>query len=182
MEKEYVGYEYKEICTNRDMEGLYADSYPSFGWELEGRTPYTTLGYIGNDTINLKFKRDRKIKNKMELTRMQRQFENYAEDICNLEKSKNTPAIVSASILGVIGAVMFALSVFLISGMLSASGYTMPLVVVTGVIGILLWAFIYPVFKKEKSKGIAKANPIIEQRYDSVNEVCEKAHALLVAE
>ena len=180
-EKEYVGYEYKEICTNRDMEGLYADSYPSFGWELEGGTPCTTLDYIGNDTINLKFKRDRKIKNKTELTRLQRKFENDVEDICHLEKSKNTSATIGASVNGILGAVMFALSVFLMTGMLSAAGYTMPLVVVTGVIGILLWVLIYPTIKRQRAKSTAKASPLIEQKYDSINETCEKAYALLMA-
>ena len=30
----FVGYEYKEITASREMEGVYADGYPSFGWYL----------------------------------------------------------------------------------------------------------------------------------------------------
>jgi hypothetical protein len=181
-DKEYVGYEYKDIITNRDMEGLYADAYPSFGWELEGGGPSIVAGLTGSGAVNLKFKRDRKIKNKMELTRLQRQFENYAEDVCNLEKSKYTSATIVASVYGLIGAVMIALSVFLISDMLSAAEYTMPLVVLTGAVGLLCWVLLYPALKRQKAKAAAKANPLIEQKYDSINEACEKGHILLMAD
>jgi hypothetical protein len=61
--KNFVGYEYKEVSTSRGLEGVYADGYPNFGWELEG-------GNYGR----LKFKRDRKIRNKAELSRLQREF------------------------------------------------------------------------------------------------------------
>ena len=181
-DREYVGYEYKDITTSRDMEGLYADSYPSFGWELESGGPCLSTGLIGSGVVNLKFKRDRKIKNKMELTRLQRQFENYAEDVCNLEKSKYTSATIVASVYGLIGAVMIALSVFLISDMLLAAQYTMPLVVLTGAVGLLCWVLLYPALKKQKAKAAAKANPLIEQKYDSINEACEKGHILLMAD
>ena len=66
----FIGYEYKEIIITCDKEGMYADGYPSFGWKLDGITP----SVIGLSTVNLKFKRDRKIKNKAELSRLQRQF------------------------------------------------------------------------------------------------------------
>ena len=176
----YIGYEYRDVSVESNMESLYVDSYECFGWQFEGRQP-SLLG-IASGAVNLKFKRDRKIKNKMELTRLQRQFENYAEDVCNLEKSKYTSATIVASVYGLIGAVMIALSVFLISDMLLAAQYTMPLVVLTGAVGLLCWVLLYPALKKQKAKAAAKANPLIEQKYDSINEACEKGHILLMAD
>jgi hypothetical protein len=30
--KSFVGYEYKEVSASRNLEGVYADGYPNFGW------------------------------------------------------------------------------------------------------------------------------------------------------
>ena len=30
----FIGYEYMEVAADRQMEAVYADSYPSFGWRL----------------------------------------------------------------------------------------------------------------------------------------------------
>ena len=79
--EDFIRYEYKEVTVPRDMEGVYADGYPHFGWTLEGHSS-PILGISG---INLKLKRDRKIQNKTELTRLQRQFESNVSEIKKLE-------------------------------------------------------------------------------------------------
>lgn len=53
------------------MQSVYADSFGSFGWIAEGIGE--AVGKV--DPVVMKFKRDRKIRNKAELTRLQRQFE-----------------------------------------------------------------------------------------------------------
>ena len=35
----FIGYEYMEVAADRQMEAVYADSYPSFGWRLDACTP-----------------------------------------------------------------------------------------------------------------------------------------------
>lgn len=72
--KNFIGYEYKEVTATSAMEDVFADGYPNFGWVLDGIVP-SALGF---STVNLKFKRDRKIRNKAELSRLQRQFEQNA--------------------------------------------------------------------------------------------------------
>lgn len=34
-ESNFVGYEYREITTKREMESIYADGYQNYGWILE---------------------------------------------------------------------------------------------------------------------------------------------------
>jgi hypothetical protein len=83
--KNFVGYEYKEVWTSRDLEGVYADGLANFGWQLDG-------GGYGR----LKFKRDRKIRNKAELERLQRRFESGVAEIESLERSKSSVATTAA--------------------------------------------------------------------------------------
>jgi hypothetical protein len=90
------------------MQSVYSDSYTSFGWILEGNS--TPVGKI--DCITIKFKRDRKIRNKAELTRLQRQFDAYVAEILRLEGSKKTKAAAVAYVVGVIGTAFITVSVF----------------------------------------------------------------------
>ena len=60
----------------------------------------------------MKFKRDRKVRNKAELTRLQRQFDSCVSEIESLERSKYLRASVFAYIIGVVGTAFMAGSVF----------------------------------------------------------------------
>ena len=165
----FIGYEYKEISVARDKEGVYADGYPNFGWQLEK----STAPILGISTVYLKFKRDRKISNKAELTRLQRQFESNVSEIDKLEQSKTTAASIAAYTVGLIGTALMAGSVFaFLAGMI-------PLCIILAVPALVGWALGYFSFIKIKSKRIDKVTPLIEQQYDAIYEICEKAHGLL---
>lgn len=58
-ENSFVGFEYMEVPAKRSMESLYVDSYQNFGWVYEG-----TSEQENSDRVTMKFKRDRKIRNK----------------------------------------------------------------------------------------------------------------------
>ncbi len=108
----FIGYEYMEVAADRQMEAVYADSYPSFGWRLDACTPCVQ----GLTRVTMKFKRDRKIRNKAELTRLQRQFESGAAEIAALEKSKTLGASAAAFLIGIVGTAFMAGSVFSAGG------------------------------------------------------------------
>ena len=92
----FVGYEYLDVTVKRNMAHLYADSYENFGWELEG-----TGEQIGKvDSIVMKFRRDRKILNKVELTRLQRNFDACVSEITALETQKYIKASAVAYAIG----------------------------------------------------------------------------------
>ena len=166
----FIGYEYKEVIVDRDKEGVYADGYPSFGWVQE-KSPESIFGF---STVSLKFKRDRKIRNKAELTRLQRQFESNVNEIEKLEQSKTTTASVTAFTIGIIGTAIMAGSVFaFLAGMI-------PLCIVLAVPAFAGWALPYFSYIKITNKRIETVTPLIEQQYDAIYEVCEKAHSLLV--
>jgi len=167
---DFVGYEYKEVTVGRDMEGVYADGYPNFGWKLEGGS----VSPIGLSTVNLKFKRDRKINNKAELTRLQRQFESNVDDIEKLEQSKATSAFAAALSVGLIGTAFLAGATFAF-----IFAEMIPLMIVLAIPGFIGWGLPYLLYKKILDKKSKAVSPMIERQYDSIYEVCEKAHALL---
>jgi len=166
----FIGYEYKEINVGSDKEGMYADGYPNFGWQLEK----STAPIFGISTVYLKFKRDRKIGNKAELTRLQRQFESNVSEIEKLEQSKTTTASIAAYTIGLVGTALMAGSVF------AFLADMIPLCIILAVPAFVGWALGYFSFIKIRNKRIEKVRPLIEQQYDAIYEVCEKAHGLLV--
>ena len=165
----FIGYEYKEITTTRDMEGVYADAYPNFGWKLEAITPSA----IGISTVNMKFKRDRKIKNKAELSRLQRQFESSVVEIGDLERSKTSAAFITAMTVGLIGTALLAAATFafIYAGMIT-------LMIGLAVPGFIGWYLPYMLYKKIKAKKSATIMPLIENQYDAIYVICEKGYAL----
>jgi hypothetical protein len=166
----FIGYEFKEIAVSRDMEGVYADAYPNFGWVQDGSEALA----LGISTVILKFKRDRKISNKTELMRLQRQFESNVEEIKRLEASKTTKASIAAYSIGLLGTAFMAGSVFaFLAGMI-------PLCIILAVPGFLGWALGYFSYIKVKAKQTQTVTALIDQQYDNIYEVCEKAHCLSV--
>ena len=165
----FVGYEYAEITTQRRLESVYADSYPSFGWELEG----TDTPPQGNGFIALRFKRDRKIRNKLELTRLQRQFDSGVDEIKALERSKVFQAAAIAFAVGLAGTVFMALSVFCF-----LTGNTVPSVILA-IPGFLGWVVPYLLYRSISARKSAEITPLIDQKYDEIYAVCEKASQLI---
>jgi len=169
--RDFVGYEYKEITTPRNMESIYADGYQNFGWELDGKPGVVT----GINSSSLKFKRDRKILNKAELTRLQRQFDACVGEIVVLEKSKTTSATIGSLIIGLIGCAFLAGSVVAVA----AEPPNILLCIIFGLPGIVGWILPYFVYKALSLKRSQKVEPLIDAKYDEVYEVCERASGLL---
>lgn len=164
-EKRFVGYEYRDILCKKSIRTLYEDCIISFGWQQTGEEPIAGKP----DSVNLKYKRNRKIGNKAELARLQKQFEACIRDILSLEHNKTILAAVVAYFIGIVGAVFIAGSVFLIIGGNMAAGLVLA---VLGIVGLILS---YPVYGKIRLKKADQMEPLIRQKYDEVYNVCEKA-------
>lgn len=176
--KEFVGYEYKEICTDKNKISFLLDGYENFGWEADGNI------YENQDAVQsshqqrkvvLHLKRNRKIINKMELTRLQRNFEACVNEIDMLEKSKTSMAAVYAMIIGVIGTAFMAGSTFAVS----AQPPQVILCILLAVPGAIGWILPYFVYKKIVGKQAEKVNVMIEEKYDEIYAICEKGNKLL---
>ena len=154
------------------MTSMLVDAYKTFGWELEG--PVETLENSTTiDKVILKFKRDRRIRNKAELTRLQRNFEACMETLEHLETSKYINPSVIAYSVGLIGAGFLTGSIFC-----GIAAHIVPCIIlaVPAAIGIVLPYFLYGKFLKKKT---AEVTPLIDQKYDEIYSLCEKANGML---
>lgn len=168
-EKAFVGYEYQEVAVKSGMSSVYADGYENFGWKLEN----SDFALGKPDYVVMRFKRDRKIRNKPELTRLQRQFDSISSDIVSLESSKRVKASIAAYIVGIVGTAFMTGSVFSIT-----SGMLIPCIIlaIPAFIGWLLPYFLYRSIEKKKTVAVT---PLIDSKYDELYTVCEKANGLL---
>lgn len=165
----FRGYEYKDVTVRQDMVPIYADGYANFGWTLEGTSrPIQKIG-----SVTLKLKRDRKIRNKAELTRLQRQFDACVNEIIALENSKAIAAATAAYVIGVIGTAFMAGSVF------AYLANMFPLMVVLAIPGFVGWIIPYFCYVRIAGKRADKVSPLIDGKYDEIYDVCEKANGLL---
>lgn len=170
-QKDFVGYEYKEITAPTDRISLYMDCYENFGWQADGNIPAVS----GMHHTTLRMKRDRKIINKMELTRLQRYFEACAREIEALEKSKTTVASVWALIVGIVGTAFMAGSTFAVT-------HEPPMIllcILLAIPGLIGWALPYFLYRRIAVKQTRKVQPMMEAKQDEIYEICEKGHSLL---
>lgn len=175
-QKKYVGYEYKEIVADNSIVSLLLDGYESFGWEVNDSLPDSSMGgKLGSSRTLIRLKRDRKILNKAELTRLQRNFEACVSEIQTLEGRKTSAASAYSIILGVIGTAFMAGSTFAVTA--QTSHYV--LCILLAIPGFLGWIFPYFLYKKIVGKQTEKITPLIEVKYDEIYEICEKGNRLL---
>lgn len=175
--RNFIGYEYKEIVADTERASLLLDGYENFGWEQDDKIPAGN-GHGGPSLpgkVVLRLKRNRKIINKAELTRLQRNFEACVKEIDELEKSKSTMATVLALVVGVIGTAFMALSVFAVT----AQPPQVLLCIIFAVPAFLGWLFPYFIYKRTVRKQTEKVNPLIEAKYDEIYELCERGNRLL---
>jgi hypothetical protein len=170
-EEQFIAYEYKNVIVPRDFENIYLDSLPNFGWQPDGTVPFNSSRGIA--AISLNFKRDREIQNKPELSRLEQEFENNVHVIESLERSKESRAKIAAFILGITGMAFMAGSVFAyLAGM-------PPLMVILAIAGFLGLVFPYFCYRKVKVRRAKSVSPLIDEQYDTLYDVCEKAHEIL---
>lgn len=169
--KSFIGYEYKEISVSEKLVSMYLDCYENFGW-----IPEEQLSDIRKPNhVIIRMKRDRKIINKMELTRLQRNFEACANDLNKLQKAKTSKAIAWALAVGLAGTAFMAGATF-------AAVNDPPLIllcILLAIPGFAGWILPYFIYRKVAEKQTEKLQPLIEEKLDEIYQVCEKGHSLL---
>ncbi|MGN0386059.1 MAG: hypothetical protein ACI4EX_09250 [Lachnospiraceae bacterium] len=177
--KEFVGYEYKEVHTDKSKVSFLLDGYENFGWKLDGNIIEDSgenTNPMKQDKVILRLKRNRKIINKMELTRLQRNYESCVREIEMLEKSKTSTATVFALIIAVVGTAFMAGATFAVT----AQPPLVVLCILLAIPGFIGWLLPYFVYRKVMGKQIEKVTPLIEDKYDEIYEICEKGNRLLL--
>ena len=172
---DYVAYEYLTVRVKKEMEPFYTDCYENLGWECI-YTPENEVSEFRSGNVimmDVKFKRDRKIKNRSMLFSLQKKCETALRKIDQLERSKEIPSLIVALIIGIAGLGFLAIAVFsflngnVFIGVLSAS---------IGCIGCVLPYYFY---KKIRIEREVKLAPLVEEQYDMVYKTCEQARNLL---
>ena len=154
-QKDFVGYEYKEIIAPADRISLYIDCYENFGWQIDENMPAAN----GMRHTTLRMKRDRKI----------------IKEIEALEKSKTSVASIWAFIVGFIGTAFMAGSTFAVT-------HEPPMIllcILLAVPGFIGWVLPYFLYRHIVVKQTKKIQPMIEAKQDEIYDICEKGHSLL---
>lgn len=174
----FTGYDYKEIVTTGEKVSFLIDSYVNFGWEVDQNVMHggTDRFHNLNAQVVLRLKRDRKIINKMELTRLQRNFESCIKEIDKLERAKTSQGTMYALIVGILGTICMAGSVFAVT----AAEPNIMLCIILAIPGILGWIFPYFIYQRFVAQQSVKMNALIEEKREEVFELCEKGSRLLI--
>ena len=162
----FVGYEYREIPAGTARTAMLLDGYESFGWTVDERS----AGPAARGRGKLLLKRDRKILNKAELTRLERQFEACLDAIRALEASVSQRATMAALAVGLAGTVFLAGATFAVT----AAPPAVWLCAVLAVPGFLGWGGAYPVYRRVRTLRARQVEPLIEGKRDEIEAVCKK--------
>ena len=165
-EQGFVVYEYASVTAKDSLTSLYTDCYQNFGWTVESHQP----SFGGNV---LRFKRNRKIKNRAEVCNLQRKCEKALYTIEKLENSKNTRGLGLSLAIGLVGTAFMAGATFCYLGSFIIA------CVLLALPGFVCWGLAYPLYKKAIVKSNRTISPKIESQYDAIYESCEKANLLL---
>ena len=179
----HIGYEYRAITVPGELSSLCLDSYPCFGWEVDpnhaqaGRRNNSALPAVPGpkDTVTLYFRRVRSISNKAELTRLQRNFDSCIAELGALEQSKATQGMVASLTVGLLGTAFIAGSTF-------SAVSTPPMIWLTillAIPGFLGWIIPYFLYRAIVRRKTAQIEPLMEQKYDEINNICQKGCRLL---
>lgn len=169
--KNYTGYEYKEIIVDTEFVSHYIDGYVNFGWEVDSNVKQSNP----NSRSIICLKRNRKILNKTELTRLEQHFEACMDEIIKLKKSEINKASIVAIFIGIIGTVFITCATFAVVN-------KPPLIflcIIFSIPGFLGWISPYFIYIKLRSMLKNKIVPLLEKKYDEIHEICEKGNHLL---
>ncbi len=177
----YTGYDYMEIAADNAELSFLVDCYEAFGWEVDDNGNYYRAYGNRHSTVSnraktvLPLKRDRKIANKAELTRLQRNFEACVQERSYLEDKKTSKATTLALIIGFIGTAFMAGSVFAVT----ANTPHIFLCIVLAVPALIGWILPYPVYRRVAAQETARINVLIEQKYEEIHAICERGSKLI---
>ena len=189
MDNNFVAYEYKSITVKRDSVAIYIDCLSNFGWTLVDEHEYRTQPAIPNvphvhthvqapddlETVALKFKRDRRIKNKTEVNSLERTCVDALSAIGGLERKDSAHTIGISLGTGIVGTAIIGIAVYSFMSANVAVG------VLLAVLGFAGWGVGFFANRKLGKKRSIQSEPMIQAQLDVAYSACEQAHALLAS-
>lgn len=173
-------YEYKELFINHSKVSLFIDSYKNFGWKLDTNIhpsshvdlkPKPSSSHLEESKVKLYFKRPMNITNKVELIRLENNFESCIKQITIMEKKKISIAQIYALTLGLLGLLSAVISV------ISFSEYKI-VSLLTAFIALTNIISPYIIYNKIRTRESQKLAPMIQQQYAEIEKICHKGYSL----
>lgn len=164
-----VSYDYKTIKVKREIETLVCDTYENLGWELTNTSSVEGSIFY----VNLSFKRNRKIANKVELLKLQERADAVINSIDSLQAKKKRAGMAESLSVGVVGTLVFGGGMSM-TMLLKGVGFMIGGIVL-GFVGAGICALAYPLFKKLNKKKASNIQPILESEFDKLSDICEEA-------
>lgn len=166
--RDAFSYDYKTVVAGDKAALEIVDSYQALGWEVVNHGDTLLPGYM-----SVNFKRNRKIKNKEQLNRLQVKLDDAINNIAVLEKKKTQSAVVTSLVVGIIGALIFggglslcllmsALWSYVLGGVLSAAG-------------LAVCGLGYLSYVKVRAKKTVEMDIYIDKKRDEISQICEEA-------
>lgn len=165
----FVSWDYKEIAVESAYLSQYLDAYACFGWQVDREMENA------GERARLSLRRNRHILNKVELTRLERQFEACMNTIEALKASIHSRATMAALVVAMIGTAFMAGATFAVT----AAPPTVWLCVVLAVPGFIGWGGAYFVYKRVSALRAREVEPLIDGKRDEIEETCKKGARLL---
>ena len=169
--KDYRSYEYKQVVGREKQLSFCVDCYRNLGWFPDENAPVKQAH--GQSLLQLK--RDRRIANKMELSRLEHNFDACMAELEKLESSKTAVPTIHTMICAFLGTAFMAGSVFAVT----ADPPIVWLCALLAVPGFLGWILPYFIYRQGVAKRIEKITPYIEAKYDEIDAICRKGYSLL---
>ena len=160
----YIGYEYRELTLPEERASFVLDGYESFGWVPDPNRPARVRGH----RVTLYLKRDRKILNKMELTRLQRHFEACLAQADRLEKAPGQAASLWALLTALLGTAFMAGAVFAVTHQPPLYSL-MVLLAVPGFAGWILPLFVHRQVLRRRTE---KTRSLLDAQSDQIYPRC----------
>lgn len=171
-EKDFISYEYKTVNVKAKDQAKASDMYEAFGWEITATSP-TALG-----GVTLSLKRDRKLKHRQELNKLERQAESISATIDGLERSQKTGARVFAYIFGIAAALVLGGGMCLVM-LIENSVPALVGGIALGIIGIVLCGVNYLIYAKIATSKTNQVLPVIDENEEKLANLLEKGDELL---
>ena len=173
-EKDFTSYEYKTVGVKAKDQTRAIDLYEAFGWEVTAVTAAPVEGVI------LSLKRDRKLKHKQELNKLERQAEETVETLNSLKKSQTAGAKIFSYTFGVAATLVFGGGMCL--AMLIESVPALVGGIVLGVAGLALCGVNALLYRKLAAKKTKDVLPALDQTEEKLAGILEKGNDLLQTE
>lgn len=174
MKEDFVTYEYRTAKVKAKDQTVTTDMYEAFGWEV------TNVSCGAIDTITLSMRRDRKLKHKQELNRLERRAEETLSAVNALKRAQKTGARIVALTIGIVASLILGGGMclcMLCEGLAAMLGG-----IALGLAGIALCGVNYLIYAKMTAAKIKQLQPAIEENEEQFANLLEKGNDLLQAE